>query len=154
MAGERPNLSQLYPNMEFATVEQLSMKVDRLMKRYDSEFAKTVQQFDAVIENPHAEHMLKVRTIEAKVRLLNSMSSDAARIALAVERQRRVAMEKSKENTKSKALALRMIEQSRKAVRVGEIDPSLAKRQPKVRMFLPGAKLTPTVGLDMPEPEM
>jgi hypothetical protein len=150
------NLAQLYPNMEVASVEQMAIKVDRLMKRYDQEVARLILQYDAVIENPHMEHTIRLRTIEAKTRLLTAMSSDASRIALTVERQRRQALERAKEVANNKKLAIKLLEHNRKAARVADVyaDSSVANRQPKVRMFVPGAKFSPTVGLDMAEPEM
>jgi len=147
------NLHQLYPNMEFVAVEQLALKVDRLMKRYDGQFARMIFQCDSVIENPLTDPTLKVQAMKTKASLLNSMSNDAARIALTVERQRRMAIEKAKTITQNKAAAIKLLDINRRAAKAGEIDASLANRQPKVRMFMPGAKFEPTVGLNAPEPE-
>jgi hypothetical protein len=137
------------------TIETLTAKVDRLMRDHAQEFSRLIEQYDQIINRPNLDPELKMRALESKAKILNNLSDNSTRIALSIERERRMIEEKARTAAINKQSAVRLIEHGRKVQKSLNpgIDPSLATKPPKVRMYDPGAKFVATVGLDRFDPE-
>lgn len=149
----------LIPNSSTSLVDQMALKVDRMMRDHQREFDRTIRQFDDLLAKPNLHPDMILRVLDRKTSYLNSVSENATRIALTLERQRRTIEEGRRTNLMSVQAAERMMRRQKVTTVASANDQTVAVHcpsQPKVRMFVPGAKLRPTIGMtrigDLPEP--
>lgn len=142
--------------MQRGAMEALTVKVDRLMRAHDLQFEALIHQYDQIISRPNISPDVQMRAIEAKTRLLTAISDNASRIALAVQRDRKLVEEQNRTKAIDRSSAIRLIDHNRKVQNNPiDIDPAGATRPPKVRMYEVDDLFKATVGLpemDMPEP--
>jgi len=155
------DINQLHPHGTEGTVATLALKVDRLLRDHTSEFDRIIHQYDQIINRPNADPDVVMRALEQKTRILNNISDNSTRIALSIERERRVTEEKNRTLALNKSSAVRLLDHQLRVQRGihAEIDPSLAHKPTKVRMYDLGTKFIATVGVgaydrnfDFPEP--
>lgn len=162
MDGLNNNLEINITGPNRGTFESLTQKVDRMMRDHNQEFDRSIAQYDQIIDKQHIAPDIRMKAINAKSRLLNNMSDNSTRIALVIERERRLSDSKQKTKAINLMAAVRLAETRRKIARSGQldIDPSMANFPPKYMMYDVGAKIVATIGLqpcvfdeDLPEPD-
>lgn len=136
---------RMIPDEELGRIGVMEMHVQKMQDWAREGLKRTILQYDQQLARKDLAPEHALRLIESKTRALSVLSENTARMQMVLDREKSRRIEKLKSSTRIREAAAKMLETNRKAAKFNDVWNPEPVTQPKVRMFVPGAKFKPTI---------